>query len=173
MLIEATGLSRSRLDQRFQDKHGLFQKAVELYTERVLHRMRAAPGRAARERLESILRGLVPGAARRPPGCLLARSCAELADLPDSGQRVALAGVRLQREWISGLLRAGIEEAALPSDADVEALSWHFLGVLQSVLNLPQAGASALALERMISLAMTAWPEAEMQEIADQRQDAE
>ncbi|TAU38791.1 hypothetical protein ELH02_34340 [Rhizobium ruizarguesonis] len=44
----------------------------------------------------------------------------------------------------------------LPSDID--GLAWHFLGVLQAAMNLPQAGASGRVLRRVIDLGMSAWP---------------
>jgi hypothetical protein len=43
---------------------------------------------------------------------------------------------------------------------DVEALVWHFLGVLQAIMNLPQIGATAYDLRRMVTSAMLAWPQA-------------
>ncbi|MBA1344463.1 MULTISPECIES: hypothetical protein [Rhizobium] len=46
----------------------------------------------------------------------------------------------------------------LPSAADIDGLAWHFLGVLQAAMNLPQAGASGLVLRRVIDLGMSAWP---------------
>lgn len=157
-LSEATGLSRSSLYQRFQDKDGLFQVALATYTDRVLKRMNSADGGTGRARLEALLRGLLPGGRQRPPGCLLARSCAEFVDLPAAGQQAALAGVNRQHDMLASLLREAIANGELPADADVDALAWHFLGVLQAVLNLPQAGATKDALGRMIDIAMLAWP---------------
>jgi hypothetical protein len=61
---------------------------------------------------------------------------------------------------LANLLREAIANGELQADADVDALAWHFLGVSQAVLNLPQAGANADTLDRMIDLAMLAWPSA-------------
>lgn len=159
-LSEATGLSRSSLYQRFQDKDGLFQVVLATYTDRVLRRMTSTEGSTGRTRLEAWLRGLLPGVRQRPPGCLLTRSCAERVDLSEAGQQAALIGVNAQREMLAKLLCEAIGNGELPADADVEALAWHFLGVSQAVLNLPQAGASADTLNRMIDVAMLAWPNA-------------
>jgi hypothetical protein len=93
---------------------------------------------------------------------LLARSCVELVDLSTAGQQAALAGVNLQRDMLASLLREAVANGELPDDADVDALAWHFMGVFQAVLNLPQAGASAGVLDRMIDVAMLAWPDAGM-----------
>ncbi len=160
MLTEATGLSRSSLYQRFKDKDGLFQMALAAYTDRVLRRMKSYEGGSARARLEALLRGLLPMGSRRPPGCLLARSCAELVDLPAAGQEAALSGMSQQRDLLEGLLREAIADGELPTDADVAALAWYFLGVMQTILNLPQAGASRGELDRMIAVVMLAWPAA-------------
>ncbi|TAY63050.1 hypothetical protein ELH84_32520 [Rhizobium ruizarguesonis] len=46
----------------------------------------------------------------------------------------------------------------MPSTADIDGLAWHFLGVLQAVMNLPQAGASGRVLRRVIDLGMSARP---------------
>ncbi|WP_416047112.1 TetR/AcrR family transcriptional regulator [Cupriavidus basilensis] len=158
VLTEATGLSRSSLYQRFKDKDGLFQMALAAYTDRVLRRMKSYEGGSARARLEALLRGLLPMGSRRPPGCLLARSCAELVDLPAAGQEAALSGMSQQRDLLEGLLREAIADGELPTDADVAALAWYFLGMMQTILNLPQAGASRGELDRMIAVVMLAWP---------------
>lgn len=160
MLTEATGLSRSSLYQRFQDKDGLFQIALATYTDRVLRRMKSSEGGSARARIEALLRGLLPTGSRRPPGCLLARSCSELVDLPAAGRKAALSGMSQQRDLLEDLLREAITVGELPAGADVAALALHFLGVMQAILNLPQAGASRGELDRMIAVVMLAWPAA-------------
>lgn len=160
MLTEATGLSRSSLYQRFQDKDGLFQIVLATYTDRVLRRMKSSEGGSARARIEALLRGLLPTGSRRPPGCLLARSCSELVDLPAAGRKAALSGMSQQRDLLEDLLREAITVGELPAGADVAALALHFLGVMQAILNLPQAGASRGELDRMIAVVMLAWPAA-------------
>jgi len=160
VLTEATGLSRSSLYQRFQDKDGLFQVALATYTDRVLRRMKSHEGGSSRARLEALLRGLLPTGSRRPPGCLLARSCAELVDLPPEGRKAAISGMSQQRHLLEDLLREAIAAGELPRGADVAALAWYFLGVMQAVLDLPQAGATRSEMDRMIAVAMLAWPAA-------------
>jgi AcrR family transcriptional regulator len=159
-LTEATGLSRSSLYQRFRDKDGLFQEALAAYLERVLRRMEAAKGKTVRARLDALLRGFVlRPSADRPAGCLIARSCAELGDLSPGGRRAASAAATSEREVLAKLLQDAKANGELAPDADVEAMSWHYLGVLQAALNLPQAGADSDAINRMIDVAMSAWPD--------------
>jgi TetR/AcrR family transcriptional regulator, copper-responsive repressor len=157
-LTTATGLSRSSLYQRFGDKDGLFQEALAAYTERVVRRMNAAKADTARGRLEALLRAYLPGGSPRPPGCLIARSCAEISDLSAEGQALALAGARREHEVLTALLRDGVAAGELAKDADIDAMAWHYLAVLHAVLNFPQAGADPSALDRMIAVAMSAWP---------------
>ncbi len=157
-LTEATGLSRSSLYQRFGDKDGLFREALQIYTERVLHHMGAAKADTPRTRLDALLRGFLPDPSR-PAGCLIGWGCVEIAGLTVEGQTAILDAVARQRDVFKGLLREGIASAELPQDADVEVLAWHFLGVLQAILTLPQAGADTNALTGMIDVAMSAWPD--------------
>ena len=159
-LTDATGLSRSSLYQRFGDKDGLFREALAAYTERVLRRMSEAQAATARGRLEALMRGFLRdgSAPPRPAGCLIARSCAEMVELSTRGQAATLAAVDRQRDIVSEHLREGVANGELARDADVDALAWYYLGVLQAVLNLPQAGADFAVLERTIDVAMSAWP---------------
>jgi TetR/AcrR family transcriptional regulator, copper-responsive repressor len=157
-LTAATGLSRSSLYQRFSDKDGLFREALAAYTERVVRRMNGTKADSARARLEALLRVYLPDGSSRPPGCLIARSCAEISDLSAEGQAAALAGARREREILTELLRDGVAAGELAKDADIDAMAWHYLAVLQAVLNFPQAGADPGALDRMIKVAMSAWP---------------
>ncbi|WP_022976050.1 TetR/AcrR family transcriptional regulator [Nevskia ramosa] len=158
VLTEATGLSRSSIYQRFQDKDGLFEIALGTYTDRVMTRISSCKGSSGRERLEALLRGLLPMRSHRPPGCLLARSCAELIDLPPVGRKAAIWGMSQQRGLLESWLQEAIAAGELPTDADAGALAWHFLGVMQAILNFPQSGATRSELDRMIVVAMSVWP---------------
>jgi TetR/AcrR family transcriptional regulator, copper-responsive repressor len=157
-LTEATGLSRSSLYQRFGDKDGLFREALAAYTERVLRRMNSVKADSPRGRLEAVLREFLPKDASRPAGCLIARSCADIPALSAEGQAAALAGAARQHEVVAGILREGVTTGELAKTANIDAMAWHFLGVLQALLNLPQAGADRSMLDQIIDLAMAAWP---------------
>ena len=160
-LTEATGLSRSSLYQRFQDKDGLFQEALAAYIERVLQRAGAVRADTARGRMQALLHEFLPpeGRSRKPPGCLLTRSCAELVDIPAAGQSLVMAGLKRQRGMLEELLKEAVANGELPEGSDVAALSWYWLGVMQSLLNLPSAGATAAQLRGVADAAMSTWPE--------------
>jgi hypothetical protein len=91
----------------------------------------------------------------------LSRSTAELLDLAAAGKTTALAGVARQRQIFADLLREGMANGEVAPETDVDAFAWYYLGVLQAVLNLPQAGASGEELGSMIDIAMSAWPDAD------------
>jgi TetR/AcrR family transcriptional regulator, copper-responsive repressor len=159
-LTAATGLSRSSLYQRFADKDGLFQEVLSTYADRVLRRMEAIRADTKRTQLEALLREFIPNEASssRPAGCLLARSCAEMADLPAPSQAVVREGLTRQRTVIVRILCEAADRGELPRKANIEGLAWYYLGTLQAIMNLPQAGATAIQLRCVVDLAMMAWP---------------
>ena len=138
----------------------LFLEALQAYTEFVLHRMNAVSANTAREKVEALLRAFLPGelALKRPAGCLIARSCAEAAELSPAGRAAALASATRQREILERILQEGAKAGELARDAEIDALAWYYFGVLQAVTNFPQVGASRDDLARMIDIAMAAWP---------------
>jgi AcrR family transcriptional regulator len=157
-LTEAVGLSRSSLYQRFNDKDGLFREALAAYTERLLRRMNSVKADTPRLRMKALLRSFLPGTASRPAGCLIARSCADIPALSAEAQAAALAGMARQHEIVAGILRDGVTAGELAEDTNIDAMAWHYLGVLQALLNFPQAGADGSTLDQMIDVAMSAWP---------------
>src|SRR5258705_3151971 len=69
-LTEATGLSRSSLYQRFQDKDGLSQETLEAYKQRAVRRMNSTKADNGRGRLNALLRAFLPDRPRSL-GCLI------------------------------------------------------------------------------------------------------
>ncbi|MDR3485204.1 MAG: TetR/AcrR family transcriptional regulator [Bradyrhizobium sp.] len=157
-LTEATGLSRSSLYQRFGDKDGLFREVLAAYTERVLQRMNSAQSGTARGRMEATLHAFISDGSSKIAGCLIARSCSEIPELSDGGTAAARKGASIQREFLANIVRQGIATGELAKDTDVDAMAWHYLGVLQAVSNFPKAGAGEAVIKRMIDVAMLAWP---------------
>jgi len=65
-------------------------------------------------------------------------------------------------KFFADLLREGVANGEVAPGTHVDAFAWYYLGVLQAVLNLPQAGASGEALgSSIIDVAMSEWPEAD------------
>ncbi|SLM64110.1 hypothetical protein DAQ1742_03294 [Dickeya aquatica] len=50
----------------------------------------------------------------------------------------------------------------IAEDVDLELLAWYYFGILQSVVNLPSAGASRQTLSQLIDISMSAWPKSEI-----------
>jgi AcrR family transcriptional regulator len=159
-LTTAMGLSRSSMYKRFRDKDGLFREVLSTYAERLLRRMSAVRGDTKRQQLEALLHEFLPRKANaaRPAGCMLARSCVEMADLPAAGQSAAQQGLARQREILGEILREAVANGELVAATDIDGLAWHYLGVLQAIKNLPQAGATTGELRQVVELAMLAWP---------------
>jgi TetR/AcrR family transcriptional regulator, copper-responsive repressor len=65
---------------------------------------------------------------------------------------------RRKANVIARLLREGVAAGELAENTDIDSMAWYYLGVLQAVLNLPQVGADLSILDRMIEVAMSAWP---------------
>ncbi len=161
-LTAAMGLSRSSLYKRFGDKEGLYQEVLATYNDRVLRRMALVEAETRRAQIEALLLEFIPNgvANEKPSGCMLVKACVEIAELPPSGRAVAFEGIEGQRAILRGILTAAISNGELSPSTDVEALVWHFLGVLQAIMNLPQVGATVYDLRRMVASAMLAWPRA-------------
>jgi TetR/AcrR family transcriptional regulator, copper-responsive repressor len=100
----------------------------------------------------------LPDGSHRAEACLIARSCADIQELSAKSKAATLAGAAHQREILAGLLREGVAAGELTEDADIDAMAWHYFGVLQAELNFAQAGADRGMLDRMIDVAMSAWP---------------
>ncbi|WP_323688368.1 TetR/AcrR family transcriptional regulator [Rhizobium sp. AN69] len=159
-LSAAMGLSRSSLYKRFRDKEGLFHEVLVTYNSRVMQRMRLVQADTKREQMNALLLEFVADAPvkQRSGGCMLVKACADITELPPAGKTAALEGVEAQRVILREIVTAAVSNGELASLTDIEALVWHFLGVLQATLNLPQIGASRSDLHRMVACAMLAWP---------------
>ena len=55
-------------------------------------------------------------------------------------------------------MRDAVSSCELTRDSDITALAWYYLGVLQAISNLPQAGATPAGLRGMANIAMSNWP---------------
>jgi len=159
-LARAMGLSRSSMYKRFRDKDGLFQEVLSAYAQRVLKRMNAVQAGTKRQQLEALFHEFLPlnGKTTRPAGCMLARSCTEMTDLPPASQAVAREGLMGQRAVLSRILHEAVASGELAPASDIDGLSWHFLGALHATMNLPQAGATSGQLRQVVEFAMLAWP---------------
>ncbi len=124
-LVDVTGRSRSSLYNRFGDKDGLFVAALERYLE---HMCPVGEGEPTGTQLRLSIESLDTGDVLAP--CLLARSCAELADLP--GPARDLVSAALERQW-----NAMIDSPSSGGDVDRGTLA---LAIRYGLVALAAAG---------------------------------
>ncbi|NTD87659.1 TetR/AcrR family transcriptional regulator [Agrobacterium tumefaciens] len=161
-LTAAMGLSRSSLYKRFRDKEGLYQEVLAHYNERVLRRMSDVQAKTRREQIRALLLDYVTSDPNleKPSGCMLVKACVEISELPPGGRAMAFKGVEAQRALFRTIITSAVSEGELSAATDVEAMVWHYLGVLQAIMNLPQIGATIHDLHSMVASAMLVWPTA-------------
>jgi AcrR family transcriptional regulator len=160
-LTKAMGIKRPSLYAAFGNKEELFRKVLDRYAD--------GPGAYIREALEkptarAVVERLLNGGAdlltdpRYPCGCLAvqgALACGETAD-------------RIRQELISrraaveAAIRQRLEHAKstgdLPADADPADLARYVAAVSQGMAVQAASGASRDALQRIIQIALRAWP---------------
>jgi len=160
-LTEAMGISRPSLYAAFGDKAGLFREAVALYGSGPGRYVRRALGQpTAREVAEALLRGAAALATdpAGPGGCLWVQaalvSSAEAAIIRD--EMAALrAGGSIQ---IQTRLERARREGDLPVHADPATLTGFIVSLMNGMAVQASNGLDRTALNRVIDLAMTAWP---------------
>ena len=160
-LTDAMGISRPSLYAAFGDKAGLFREAVARYGSGPGRYVRRALGlTTAREVAEALLRGAAALATdpAGPGGCLWVQaalvSSAEAATIRD--EMAALrAGGSVQ---IQARLERASRDGDLPSHADPATLTGFIVSLMNGMAVQASNGLDRAALNRVIDLAMTAWP---------------
>jgi AcrR family transcriptional regulator len=160
-LTDVMGISRPSLYAAFGDKAGLFREAVARYGSGPGRYVRRALGlTTAREVAEALLRGAAALATdpAGPGGCLWVQaalvSSAEAATIRD--EMAALrAGGSVQ---IQARLERASRDGDLPSHADPATLTGFIVSLMNGMAVQASNGLDRAALNRVIDLAMTAWP---------------
>jgi len=160
-LTDTMGISRPSLYAAFGDKAGLFREAVARYGSGPGRYVRRALGlTTAREVAEALLRGAAALATdpAGPGGCLWVQaalvSSAEAATIRD--EMAALrAGGSVQ---IQARLERASRDGDLPSHADPATLTGFIVSLMNGMAVQASNGLDRAALNRVIDLAMTAWP---------------
>lgn len=162
-LTAAMGVTPPSLYAAFRDKRRLFLESVDLYLSG-----ESSPwsiiDRALTAREAAM--ALMSGAARAftdpatPPGCMLATSAISVSASAADVQ----AELSAIRNSVETRLRDRISRARtdgeLPPDTDAEALAAHATAVIQGMSTLARDGATAEKLQRIVQMAMRAWPPA-------------
>ena len=161
-LTGAMGISRPSLYAAFGDKAGLFREAVARYGSGPGRYVRRALGLStAREVAEALLRGAAALATdpTNPGGCLWVQSAlvssAEAATIRDEMASLRAGGsVQIQAR-----LERARREGDLPAHADPATLTGFIVSLMNGMAVQASNGLDRAALNRVIDLAMTAWPE--------------
>ena len=159
-LCEAMRISPPSLYAAFENKAGLFRRALDRYLERrVGYWDEALEAPSAREMVERLVRGCVDFLSEEgnPPGCLFVRSAASCSEAADC-IREELAERRAEGE---ARLRQRLEGAAargeLPPDLDPADFARYLLAVLEGMSMRAGAGAGREELRQIGEVALRTW----------------
>lgn len=161
-LSDALGIGMTSLYASFGTKEDLFVEAAGLYMKVAREMWQVMDGLPPREAIEAVLRRTareLSSEAAHPTGCMLTAAFVD-EDMPEP---VAEAIRQARRDWsevIADQLSRAVEEGSLPPDADISSLTRFYAGIVQSVGVQAHDGASPAELDRVIDVAMAAWPEA-------------
>jgi len=160
-LTKAMGINRPSLYAAFGNKEQLFRRSLERYAsgpDAYEHRALALP--TAREVALELLRGGADRQTqpRKPHGCLAVLGTrTNGADSSPIGKMLIEARLAGEAEVRERFERAKVE-GDLPADADPAALAEYIRTVIYGMTVQAASGANRDELERVIAIAMRAWP---------------
>jgi AcrR family transcriptional regulator len=160
-LTAAMGINRPSLYAAFGNKESLFRKALQRYTDEHMAFIAGALNEpTARGAVEALLRGYAASVSdpNTPPGCLTVQGA--LAGGPDTEPiRAELTSRRLAGEAAlrARLVRAR-DDGDLPGDADPAELARYVNTVAQGIAVQAAGGATRSQLNRVVDIALRAWP---------------
>ena len=161
-LTEAMGINRPSLYAAYGNKQELFRKALERYGEGPSSYEREALAHpTARDVAEGLLRGAadVQTDPNTPAGCLATLGTTYCADDSSPVGRMLIASRLAGHAAIRERLERSRAEGDLPADADPKALTHYIGAVVCGMAVLAASGATREELERVVQLAMRAWPQ--------------
>jgi len=160
-LTAALGINRPSLYAAFGDKAALFREAVARYGTGPGRYVRRALGQpTARLVAETLLRGAVAAATgdTGPQGCLWVQGALATSN-ESAAARDEIAAVRNRGiDQVQARLTHARSTGDLPSSADPEALTLFLVSVMNGIAVQATGGKSRDALNRVVELALTAWP---------------
>jgi AcrR family transcriptional regulator len=161
-LTDAMGISRPSLYAAYGNKEELFRQALERYGEGPSSYEREA---LARPTARAVAEGLLRGAAdvqtdpRTPAGCLATLGTTYCAEASSPVGKMLIASRLAGHAAICQRFERARAEGDLPAGADPKQLT-HFIGtVVCGMAVLAASGTTREELERVIELAMRAWPQ--------------
>ena len=163
-LTESMGINRPSLYATYGNKEALFRKALERYGEGPSSYERKALAQpTARKVAEGLLRGAadVQTDSDTPAGCLAVLGTTYCADDSSPIGKILIASRLAGQAAIRDRFERARVEGDLPPNANPQALT-HYIGTVVCGMAVQAAsGATRKDLERVIELAMRAWPPAQ------------
>jgi AcrR family transcriptional regulator len=160
-LTKAMGINRPSLYAAFGNKEALFRKALDRYAEGpAAYTRKALDEPTARAVVERLLRGVLDLLTDQctPQGCLAVQGALACGDAADAirqeliSRRVAGEAALRQR------LERAIADGDLPADANPADLARYVTTVSQGMAVQAAGGASREELQRVVEMALRAWP---------------
>ena len=160
-LTEAMGINPPSLYAAFGNKEQLFRQALARYAEVHAEQrsaLLAAP--TAREAIESLLRNAARNLTdtSRPIGCLYVQAITGSGEHPACIRDMLKTKTEEGERQIGQRLEQAKAEGELPEDTDVPALVRYLTTVVQGMSVQSAAGANRKDLDRVVDLALGAWP---------------
>ena len=161
-LTKAMGINRPSLYAAFGDKHSLFDKALERYSEGPALFMREALNeKSARGIAERLLRGAVelqtsPG---DPPGCLMVQGALACGTEAECVRQELISHRSSAERLLIRRLKRAKAEGDLSKDVNATDLARFLTSVMYGMSVQAASGASRGELLRIAKTALRAWPE--------------
>lgn len=136
-LVEGTGLSRSSLYSTFQNKQGLYQKALQRYELlTTLNNVKLLSGSGSSKALiRQLLVNIVEDELSDPEhkGCLVANACLELAGHDEDVAQFVVSNLQKLQHALENLLIKAQHSGEISSTQNPRALSSFFVNTIQGL----------------------------------------
>ncbi|MGH8065918.1 MAG: TetR/AcrR family transcriptional regulator [Candidatus Entotheonellia bacterium] len=160
-LTKAMGINRPSLYAAFGNKAALFRKALDRYVEGPAAYTRTALDEpTARAVVERLLRGVVDLLTDpcTPQGCLAVQGALACRDAADAIRQELIARRAAGEVALRQRLEHAIADGDLLADADPADLARYVTTVAQGMAVQAAGGASREELQRVVEMALRAWP---------------
>ena len=162
-LLDSMGINRGSMYDTFGDKHSLFVEAFRQYGETVRRDMTdlLEETGSPKEKLETVMRDLVPGMLGADPqgstcrGCLITNTAVELA--PHDREVAEVARSLLERTALDfqRCLERAVAAGEVRQSINTAAVSRYLTTVIQGVMVMGKAGMPKTTIRDAIEIALT------------------
>lgn len=161
-LTKAMGINRPSLYAAFGNKESLFRRVLDRYVEGpagyVAQALAEPTARAVAERL---LHGAIDLTSNpsSPRGCLLVQGALACGDEAEPARREMAARRAASELAVRRRFERARAEGDLPASANTADLARYLITVVRGIAVQAAGGASRRELQRVVELALRAWPE--------------